>query len=211
MELEKIKDIVGDLPNMSLQRAKMLKTLIDEEDINNILELGCNHGVSTCYMAGIIHSRGKGSITTIDRYSAKKKKPNIFDLLKKTQLTNYVTCYFEQTSMDWRLMKIIEQNKNPIYDFCYFDAGHNWHDTGFAFFLVDRLLRPGGWVLFDDLDWTYAKSTILKNTEKVKQMREEERDTPQVLKVFELLVKRHPSYGKFKVYGNKLGLAKKII
>ena len=29
---------------------------------------------------------------------------------------------------------------------------------GFAFFLVDRLLAPGGWMVFDDMDWTFASS-----------------------------------------------------
>jgi hypothetical protein len=37
----------------------------------------------------------------------------------------------------------------------------------------------------------------LKNREKVKQMPQEERITPQIRKVYELLVKPHPSYGEF--------------
>lgn len=68
-----------------------------------------------------------------------------------------------------------------------------------AFFLVDRLLRPGGWIIFDDLDWTYAISPALKDTELVRNMPVDERTAPQVRKIYELLVKPHRSYHNFRV------------
>ena len=52
-------------------------------------------------------------------------------------------------------MKMLAQYPSPKFDFCYIDGGHNWSDTGFAFFLVDRLLKSNGIIVFDDLDWTY--------------------------------------------------------
>ncbi|MGL5811605.1 MAG: hypothetical protein ACRCYQ_16820, partial [Nocardioides sp.] len=55
----------------------------------------------------------------------------------------------------------------------------------------------GAWVLFDDLDWTYATSPTLSQTELVRSMPEDERNTPQIGKVFELLVKQHSGYGEF--------------
>jgi hypothetical protein len=80
---------------------------------------------------------------------------------------------------------------------------------GFAFFLADRLLKPGGWMLFDDLDWTYATGATLGNTEQVRLMPREERETAQVGKVFDLLVRRHPSCGEFKV-DESWGWAQKV-
>jgi hypothetical protein len=35
-----------------------------------------------------------------------------------------------------------------------------WFVDGLAFFLVHRLLKPGGWIIFDDLDWTHARRTL---------------------------------------------------
>src|SRR5262249_45704922 len=77
------------------------------------------------------------------------------------------------------------------------DGAHNWFTDGFAFFLVDKLLKPGGLIIFDDLDWTYEESPALKNREELKYMSEEERTTPQIRKVYEILVKSHPSYDDF--------------
>ncbi len=77
----------------------------------------------------------------------------------------------------------------------------SWETDGFAFFLADRLLVPGGWFIFDDLDWTYASSPTLGKTERVRQMPDDERNTAQVRKLYDLLVKTHPGYGEFRVNG----------
>ncbi|NBC59103.1 MAG: hypothetical protein GVY05_12580 [Bacteroidetes bacterium] len=62
------------------------------------------------------------------------------------------------------------------------------------FFLVDKLLKPNGVILFDDLNWTYAKSPSLKNTDAVKNMTQEEKNTPHIKKLVELIVLPHSNY-----------------
>lgn len=94
-------------------------------------------------------------------------------------------------------MKMLEHNPTPRFDFCFIDGAHSWFTDGFAFFLVDRLLKPGGLLIFDDLNWTYASSPALSQSEWVAQMPKEEKETAQVRKVYELLVKPHPAYGEF--------------
>lgn len=71
--------------------------------------------------------------------------------------------------------------------------------SGFGFLLVDRLLVPGGWVLFDDLDWTFS-SMIKPGVDTppwLAQLTTDELETPQIRKVWELLVKPHPGYQEF--------------
>lgn len=102
----------------------------------------------------------------------------------------------------WRLMKFLEQESQPTFDLCYLDGAHNWFVDGFASYLVHLLLKPGGWIIFDDLDWTYSQSPGLKDSKFVKDMPKEERETPQVRKVYELLVKNHPDYCNSKVEGD---------
>ncbi|HWS88410.1 MAG TPA: hypothetical protein VN282_15670 [Pyrinomonadaceae bacterium] len=73
-----------------------------------------------------------------------------------------------------------------------------------TFFLVDKLLRPGGWILFDDLNWTY----VSKGGEQTggishRATGEDELNTPHIDLVFRLLVQQHlttPS-AKFKATG----------
>ena len=203
---EKIKDVFG----MNLDEAKFLDEFLKSHDLSNILELGFANGVSSCYFASILKDMEKGHLTTIDNFTAKERDPNIEQLLKELNLENYVTYYYESTSYTWKLMKFIEENNAPIFDFCYIDGAHDWYNDGFAFLLVDKLLKPGGWITFDDYYWTFASSPSMSNDPRVLQMSKEERETPHVKKVFDILVKNHPNYHNFKlVNGNQWAIAQK--
>jgi predicted O-methyltransferase YrrM len=197
-----IKEKVVGIPHMSYAQGAKITDIIIANKFTSVLELGFRHGVSTCYMAGALSVLGEGHITTIDLACARNASPNIEQLLASLGLSSFVTIYYEPTSYIWRLMKMLETVPQPQFDFCYLDGAHNWATDGFAFFLVDKLLKPGGLIVFDDLDWTYNASPSLKETESVKKMPHDERSTPQIRKVFELLVKTHPAYEKFKEEGN---------
>lgn len=204
-----IKQIVGDTPHMNLEQANKMTDFIEQNNIKNILELGFAHGVSTTYMAAALKRiNNDGRITTIDTVNAKKRNPNIKTFLEAIGEHERVKTYYEPTSYTWRLMKLIEENPTPKYDFCYLDGAHNWYVDGFAFFLVDKLLEPNGWIIFDDIHWTYESSPTMKNSDYVRNMPEDERTTPQVKKIFDLLVKTHPNYHNFKIE-NGWGYAQK--
>ena len=202
MNNEEVKKIVGDTPCMVPHQADRITSFIEENALYDVLELGFAHGVSTSYMAAALGRLGQGSITAIDTYMAKDRNPRIEYLLEQVGELDRVNIFYEPTSYTWRLMKFLEEDPQPRFDLCYLDGAHNWFVDGFAFFLVDRLLRPGAWIIFDDLNWTYDRSPSLKNTEGVKQMPEDERSTPQIKKVYELLVKTHPDYHNFSVEGS---------
>ncbi|MDH5730349.1 MAG: class I SAM-dependent methyltransferase, partial [Gammaproteobacteria bacterium] len=197
MKLELLKSHLQDIPHMRLPQAEEITRIILDNHYHDILELGFCHGVSTCYMAGALEELGQGQITTIDLESAKNFEPAIETLLHDLNLSSWVNVCYEPTSYTWRLMHMLQQNPIPQFDFCYIDGAHNWFVDGFAFFLVDRLLKPGGLIVFDDLNWTYDTSPSLKKTDFVKNMPDDERCTPQVRKVYELLVKTHPNYDEF--------------
>lgn len=197
--MKEINKVVGSLPHMSSEQGKRISDFIVENGLKDILELGFRYGVSTCYMAAALARNGGGKIVTIDRLSAKELTPNIENLLSSLDLLDLVEIFYEPTSYNWRLMKFIEEGRESCFDFVYIDGAHNWYDDGFAFFLVDRMLRPGGWIIFDDLYWTYDSSPTLKDSEAVKNMPIDEKTTPQVEKIYDLLVKRHQNYSNFKV------------
>jgi len=200
---------LGKLPYMRLDQGRMFYDFIIANRLHTGLELGFCHGVSTAYLAGAIQDLGSGSLTTIDLTTAQGRQPNIDWVLKVTDLSYLVQTYYEPRSFNWRLMKMLEEDRHESFDFCYIDGGHTWYETGFAFCLVERLLKPGGWVVFDDLHYTFRDS---KNREKpfVKRMTEEEQTTPQVERVFELLVESDPFFGSFRRLG-RFGFAQKLL
>jgi hypothetical protein len=97
----------------------------------------------------------------------------------------------------WSLMKLIAGSKEPIFDYVYLDGAHTWDVDALAFFLVDRLLKPGGFIDFDDYFWSIARSGSM-NPEAFPRIREfytdEQIAAPQVALIVELLVKRSGRY-----------------
>jgi len=199
MTPEEVKAIVGDTPCMSLDQAERMRAFIRRHRPRDVLELGFAHGVSTCYMAAALEEIGGGSLTTIDLENSRKREPSIDDLLGQCGFSDRVTVHFEPRSFTWRLMRMLEQPSPPMFDLVYLDGGHSWDVTGFGFFLVDKLLRDDGWLIFDDIDWTFATSPALSEKPVVQEMPEDFRETPQVRKVFELLVMQHPDYRRCRV------------
>lgn len=202
MQIKKIQDLIGDVPHMDKNQGYIIYDYILKNNIHDIIELGFAHGTSSCYMAAALEEKEAGMITTIDNKSALDRKPNVHEILAKCNLQKYVNPIFSNSSYNWELMKIIEkQTKDgickPIFDLCYLDGSHNFEIDCCAFFLVDKLMKPGGAILFDDLDWTYADSPGLKNTNWVKEMPLDEKTTPHIRKLVDLIVISHPNYSDF--------------
>ena len=198
---------VGGRAATSPRAGRLLFEFVRGSGARQILELGFAHGNSTCYLAGALDETGAGSILTIDRETARARDPDIHTLLQRTGLQRYVRPVFAHTSYNWELMRLIQGQRDghttmPLFDFVFIDGAHSWEVDGLAFFLADKLLRPGGWVLFDDVHWTMGASPTLRNTERVRALSEEERQTPQVMRVFSLLTMQHPDYTGFTVRGN---------
>lgn len=195
---------VGHVPHTPRELGKQLYDFVVERSVRSVLELGFAHGASTCYMAAALARNGGGIVVTMDNPSALRREPNIHELLARTSLEALVAPIVAANSYTWELMKLIEcqtagDQCRPLFDFAFIDGAHSWETDGLAFFLVEKLLFPGSWVLFDDLDWTYASSPTLGATPWVRDMPEEERLTAQVGKVFDLLVRQHPSFDTFHI------------
>ena len=204
MQFDAVRAIVEGVPNMTPDDGKVVYDLILKANATNCLELGFAHGTGSCYMGAALQETG-GRLISIDNQSAKDRDPNIVDQLKKAGLEDVVQPIFAPTSYNWELMRLIEEHTHggvcrPFLDFCYIDGSHQWEIDGFAFTLVDKLLKPGGWVLFDDLYWTLEGSSI-KDDDWVRRLPEVERQTPQVQKIYELIVKQHPGYVNCRIVG----------
>lgn len=211
MRYQEVRDIVRGIPHATEQQGRQLYQFVRSHRPRAVLELGFAHGVSSCYIGAALAANGAGRLTTIDLDKARRRQPDITELLGRTQLEKWVQPIFTPTSYTWELMRLLERTEpgQHPFDFVFIDGAHRWETDGFAFFLADRLLAPGGWVLFDDLQWTYASSPALRDTPAVAAMPPEEREIPQVGKVFDLLVRRHPGYGEFAVVGS-YGWARKL-
>ena len=167
------------------------------------LELGTAHGVSAAYIAAAMEANGIGALTTVDHGGAAFEQPTPAELLARTGLAHRVTIVREHSTYNWWLADQVrartdaDGNVDPVYDFCYLDGAKNLNVDGLAVVLVEKLLRPGGWLLMDDLEWTYHDNRWIVPSgdgHPIGPLSQAELTEPHLSRVFELIVAQHPSF-----------------
>jgi len=195
--LEQIAAAIGDRPYMKIDQARRAWDIIGPNKLGRILELGHYQGASTCYFAAMARELG-GRVTTCDLPQASDYAPNLEHGLAACGLADRVTIHRDAEGAEWRMLRMIDAGAE--FDFVYVDAGHNIKCAGLQFFLAERLLRPGGWLVFDDLPWTHRQSGM-KDFPWVRRMTEAEQTTAQVGWVWRTLVKPHPQFERHQEAG----------
>lgn len=196
---------------MSPEQGAAIYRHIRETAPDRVLELGTANGASAAYMAAALEENGKGHLVTFDRSSARFEP---VPLLRDLGLDSLVTFIVrDDSSYNWYLKELVEEqsdaagNCEPIFDFCYLDGAHNWTIDGLAVVLVEKLLKPGSWLLLDDLEWSYASSP--SGAQPPFPLSKSELQAPHIRAVFDLIVRQHPSFTQFRVQDANWGWAAK--
>ncbi|RXK13602.1 hypothetical protein CP965_07335 [Halarcobacter mediterraneus] len=219
MKFKDIKKELKNIPWISTENANFLYNFIIENKINNILELGIAHGTATCYMAAALEELGEGTITAVD-LTGTSFTPSAEEQITKYNFDKYVDIVRMKTGYNWFLHDKIKSNsQNNIckeeYDLCIIDGAKNWTIDSSAFYLVDKLLKEDGYIIFDDYTWTYEianKTQISTDRINHDSLSVPELKTPHIKEIFDLCVMQHPNYSDFKIfYNNQWAMAKKTL
>ena len=100
-------------------------------------------------------------------------------------------------SYNWSLMRVLAAHPEPLFDYVFLDGAHTWALDALAFCLIDRLLRPGGIVDFDDFHWTLGESPSMRPEvfpDVLELYTGEQIEARQVALVVDLLVRRDARY-----------------
>jgi len=100
-------------------------------------------------------------------------------------------------SYNWSLMALLRERRQPLFEYVFLDGAHTWALDALAFLLVDRLLKPGGLIEFDDYHWTIERSPSMNPAVFPASDRlytAEQIGERQVALVVELLVRRDAHY-----------------
>jgi predicted O-methyltransferase YrrM len=211
VELERVTEAVKGIPWMSPTQGKIVYEHIRETRPQLVLELGTAHGVSAAYMAAALQENGEGRIETVDRAGSGFEPKPLLDSLGLGDWVDVVVR--EDSSYTWYLKEQIAANSDaagnctPIYDFCYLDGAKSWTIDGLAALLVEKLLRPDGWLLLDDLEWSYDSSP--SGAAEPFPLSKAERSEPNIRAVFDLLVRQHPNFAEFVVQDGNWAWARK--
>jgi predicted O-methyltransferase YrrM len=217
MEYEAVRDAVAGIPIMTPQQGRRIYDHVLATRPARVLELGTGNGVSAAYMAAALDAVGDGGrIVTVDHVGSARQHPADVTL-GKAGLADLVTLVrIDASSYSWWLKGQVAAssdahgNCDPVYDFCYLDGAHHWTIDGLAVYLVEKLLRPGGWLLLDDLDWSFVNPEYGQNPAlPFLAMGPDERSEAHMRAVFDLIVMQHPSFTEFRIEDERWGWARK--
>src|ERR671910_576268 len=165
-----------------------------------VLELGTAHGVGAAYMAAALRDNGAGRLTTVD-FAGSTYDPSPETVLARAGVADRVEVVRQFSSYTWWLKEQVQArsdahgNCEPRFDFVYLDGAKNWTVDGLAVVLVEKLLRPGCWLLMDGLVH--------------RELSEPERTQPHLRAVFDLIVAQHPSFTELRLQDEWWGWARK--
>jgi Methyltransferase domain len=174
-----------------------IKTLdfLSTTQCRTIAEIGVERGATSKEILRWLNGAGVLHLFDYDD----RRKP-VTDRLHRLGFSNFVFHGNSRTTLDsynWSLMKMLKDGPIPYFDYVYLDGAHTWGVDALAFLLIDKLLKPGGYIDFDDYDWTFASSPTVNPRvypATRKEMTEEQMDTPQVKLIVDLLVRREGHY-----------------
>jgi predicted O-methyltransferase YrrM len=216
MDYEAVADKLDGIPHMTRGQGRKIYDHILATRPTNVLEIGTANAVGTAYIAAALDANGDGRVTTLDRTIA-RYEPGPHRVLAEVGLARHVELIRNpDSSYNWWLKKQVVArsdsagNTEPVYDFVFLDGAHEWNIDGLAVILVEKLLKPGGWLLLDDLNWTFATSPSFAASPEAlpRQFSEEELREPHVRAVFEVLLRTHPAFAELLDDG-EWGWAKK--
>jgi hypothetical protein len=99
-------------------------------------------------------------------------------------------------SYNWPLMKLVQEHRKPVFDYCFLDGAHTFVIDALTFFLCDRLLKTGGYMDFDDYGWRLRGSSMDPSRLPItaQQYTDEQIDSFQVKMIVDDLVRRDGRY-----------------
>jgi predicted O-methyltransferase YrrM len=220
MQFEEAARIVAEVPppHIPASRGQLLYEHIRKNRPENLLELGTARGGSAVFLASALEANQAGHLTTVDSTRWIWKDPTPQEVLDRAGLSHRVTFDKRFSTYSWFLKTEIERQLagdgtvRPEYDFIFLDGAKNWGTDGIAVVTAEKLLKPGGWLLLDDLGWNYgehAGDSAFHYEIEVAKLSDSERTEPHLRRIFDLLIRTNPAFDEFVIQDNWWGWAHK--
>lgn len=160
-----------------------------------IAEVGIYRGHTSAEIAAWLD--GEGELHLYDFHDVVERVAGELRAAGHDNVSAFSNSYKYLDSYSWSLAKMLEAHPEPIYDYVFIDGAHTFAVDALATVLSDRLLKPGGYLDFDDYSWTLAGSPSLNPEvfELTAQMYTPEQiECQQVKMIVDLLVRRDERY-----------------
>ena len=136
------------LHSITEEEGNFIWTLIRENGYRKSIEVGCAGGVSSLYICDAVCAFPTPSHTMIDPYQSTAWKG-----LGVRNLQARGIAFFDlvEEPSEIALPRLVDRKE--VFDFGFIDGWHTFDHALLDFFYLNRLIRVGGTIAFDDADW----------------------------------------------------------
>jgi hypothetical protein len=127
---------------------------------NSIAEIGIYEGYTSIEIARVLNGIGELHLFDFEDKVARVRQK--IEAAGFSNVKTFGSSYKLLDSYNWHLGKLVSKHDSPIYDYVFIDGAHTFAIDALTFFLSDRLLKIGGYIDFDDYEWTLAGSSSLR-------------------------------------------------
>jgi predicted O-methyltransferase YrrM len=153
--LERLAELTDGVPHTARAGCEFLYETATGYQRPQILELCCGYGKATAYLAAAAQATG-GFLWTADLQTREWEGHTATDLVAAIGAS--ASCEIEYgVDARWYALSLFSWRPSRWLDLVFLDANHSVEVDGFLALAAWTHLRPGGVLIFDDLDWTAAR------------------------------------------------------
>jgi predicted O-methyltransferase YrrM len=161
--------------NISFDNSRALSAFVRDRHPQLVVEIGMGFGVSTLSILEGLSASGAGRLISIDPYIGWQSGRAVALHQVKRSGLEQLHEHMDECSHT-ALPRLLDQARNP--DIVYIDGWHNFDYAFTDFFYADKLLRPGGVVVFNDAGWR-SVFKVIRFLQKFRRYRELEVGLPK--------------------------------
>jgi predicted O-methyltransferase YrrM len=180
----------------------VLRRLLDTKDEVSVAEVGIGIGATSREVAKMMNGKGELHLfdyeETVAKVEGELRSEGLADGITIVPYGNSRRTY---DSYSWPLAKLaieeINRGGSGIFDLAYLDGGHVFHHDAPACVALKELIRPGGYLVLDDVHWSFAKSRSANPGRKPEirdRYTQEQIETSHVKMVDRLIMKNDPRF-----------------
>lgn len=126
-----------------------------------VVEIACCFGKATLYLAAAAKRQG-GFVSCADIAELSWEGRSAVELLRQADLLGVCRIALGRDAR-WYLLDLLRQRQGQWIDLAFIDLTHTVEVDSFVALALWTHLRPGGILVFDDLDWVPAVNGIVDN------------------------------------------------